>query len=234
MYTTWVHLQAAVGWQGDLALGLTLMVSAGGGVASYIPGTEANRISRAEQGSTTGSNTTAGLASYIPGTEANRMSHAEQGSSAGSNTAAGLASYIPGTQANQDSKAAAGQDSSTHTSGNDNTGGGLLGGLMSYIPGTEANRESNAATGQDSATHNPGSGSAEGGAVGYSDQQVSSARGGESDSQQAFKPFSIDGADAETWSYYKVTSPQHWSAWHVVVLIAESHLLSDPVTQHVQ
>ncbi len=159
-------------------MGLTVMASAGGGVASYIPGTEANRISSAEQDSSTGSN-----------------------------TAAGLASYIPGTQANQDSKVAAGQDSSTHTPGNDNTGRGLLGGLMSYIPGTEANRESRAATGQDSTTRNSGSGIAEGGAVSYSDQQVSSARGGDSDSQQAFKPFSIVGADADTWSYYKVTSP---------------------------
>ena len=182
------------------------MASAGGGVASYIPGTEANRISRAEQDSGTGSNTAAGLASYIPGTQASQESKAAagQGSSTGFNTAAaGLASYIPGTQANQDSKAAAVQDSSTHTSGNDNTGGGLLGGLMSYIPGTEANRESRGATGHDSTTHDSGSGSAQGGAVSYSDQQVSSARGGESVSQQALKPFVIMGASADTWSYHK-------------------------------
>ncbi len=204
-YSTLLRVQAAVGWQGDLALGLTVMLSAGGGVASYIPGTEANRISRAEQDSSTGSNTAAGLASYIPGTQANQDSKAAAGqdSTTGSTTAAGLASYIPGTQANQESKAAAGQDISTHTSG-----GGLLGGLMSYIPGTEANRESRAATGQDSITHDSGSASAQGGEVSYSDQQVSSVRGGESDSQQAFKPFSIVGADADTWSYHKVTNPQ--------------------------
>ena len=153
-------------WLEIQVLGLTAMASAGGGVASYIPGTEANRISRAEQESGTGSNTTAGLASYIPG-----------------------------TQANQESKAAAGQDSN-------NAGGGLLGGLMSYIPGTEANRESRAATEQDSTTHDSGSGSAQGGGVGYSDQQVSSVRGGESDTLHAFRPFSIVGADADTWYYY--------------------------------
>ncbi len=197
-YSTLLRVQAAVGWQGDLALGLTVMLSAGGGVASYIPGTEANRISRAEQDSSTGSN-----------------------------TAAGLASYIPGTQANQESKAAAGQDISTHTSG-----GGLLGGLMSYIPGTEANRESRAATGQDSTTHDTGSASAQGGEVSYSDQQVSSVRGGESDSQQAFKPFSIVGADADTWSYHKVTNPQQYLG--VLGFSLQPLLLSDPVTQHVQ
>ncbi len=138
---------------GDLALALMAVASVGGGVASYIPGTEANRISRAEQDSSTGSNTTAGLASYIPG-----------------------------TQANQESKAAAGQNSSTHTSGSDSAGVGLLGGLMSYIPGTEANRESRAATEQESTTHDSSSTSAQGGGVSYSDQQVSSARGGETDS----------------------------------------------------
>ena len=137
-----------------------------------------------------------GVASYVPGTEANRISHAEQGSGTGSNTATGLASYIPGTQANQESKAAADQDSH-------NAGSGLLGGLMSYIPGTEANRESRAATEQDSTTQHSGSGIAQGGGIGYSDQQVSSARGGGSVSQQAFKLFCIVGADADTWSYYK-------------------------------
>ena len=62
---------------------------------SYIPGTEANRESRAASGqdpnyynsgsnqgyssSNTGSNTGGGVASYIPGTEANRISRAEHG-----------------------------------------------------------------------------------------------------------------------------------------------------------
>ncbi|KAL0017770.1 hypothetical protein WJX77_001053 [Trebouxia sp. C0004] len=163
---------------GSNAAGSNTGSSIGGGIASYIPGTEANREARAEQGKNPDTfNSGGGVASYIPGTEANRISRAEQGSSAGSNTAAGLASYIPGTQANQDSKAAAGQDSSTHTSSKDNTGGGLLGGLMSYIPGTEANKESHSATGQDSTTHNSGSGNAESGAVSYSDQQKPAGQG---------------------------------------------------------
>ncbi|KAL0055654.1 hypothetical protein WJX82_002810 [Trebouxia sp. C0006] len=55
--------------------------SIAGGIASYIPGTEANRESRVEQGG--------GVASYIPGTEANRISHAEQGSGTGSGIAQG-------------------------------------------------------------------------------------------------------------------------------------------------
>ena len=61
------------------------------GIASYIPGTQANRVSRAEQGQDpnygTGGNTSdrdnqssgGGIMSYIPGTEANRVSRAEQG-----------------------------------------------------------------------------------------------------------------------------------------------------------
>ena len=59
-----------------------------GGVASYIPGTEANRQSRAEHGQDPSygrgsqgysSNTGGGVASYIPGTDANRQSRAEHG-----------------------------------------------------------------------------------------------------------------------------------------------------------
>ena len=64
-------------------------VCSGGGIASYIPGFEANRESRAASsqdpdtytsgGNNTGSNAGGGVASYIPGTEANRESHAAHG-----------------------------------------------------------------------------------------------------------------------------------------------------------
>ena len=84
---------------------------AGGGVASYIPGTEANRISRAEHGQD--SNT------YSSG-------------NTGNNTGGGVMSYIPGTEANRVSRAENGQDPNTYRSGSTNTGeaccpGALLG-----------------------------------------------------------------------------------------------------------
>lgn len=103
--------------------------TAGGGLLSYIPGTEANRESRAEQGQdpstfssgTTNSNT-GGVMSHIPGTEANRASGGEHG-----------------------------QDSNRYSSTGNSTGTNT-GGLMSYIPGTEANRESHAEHGQAAST----------------------------------------------------------------------------------
>jgi len=174
----------------------------GGGVASYIPGTEANRVSRAEHGqhpnygtgnnqgygrsnntttgnqgyggstgTGTGTGTGSGIASYIPGTEANRESRAAHGQdpnayssgNTGTGTGGGIASYIPGTEANRESRAAHGQDPNTYSSGNNNTGsnqgygsGNTGGGVASYIPGTEANRESRAAHGQNPNTYSSG------------------------------------------------------------------------------
>ena len=113
----------------------------GGGVASYVPGTEANRESRAAHGQ-----------------DPNQYTRNNQGYSSGntgSGTGGGVASYIPGTEANRESRAASGQDPNRYTgSGSNqgygsNTGSGTGGGVASYIPGTEANRESRAAHGQD-------------------------------------------------------------------------------------
>ena len=112
---------------------------AGGGVASYIPGTEANRQSRAEHGQ-----------------DPNRYSSGNQGY--GNNTGGGgggVMSYIPGTEANRQSRAEHGQDPNTYSSGN--TGSNTGSGLMSYIPGTEANRVSRAEHGQDPNTYRSGS-----------------------------------------------------------------------------
>ena len=79
--------------------------------------------------------------SYIPGTEANRESRAAHGqdpnaynsgsNNTGSNTGGGVASYIPGTEANRESRAAHGQDPNRYTgSGSNqdfgsNTGSGI-------------------------------------------------------------------------------------------------------------
>ena len=133
--------------------------------------------------SNTGRNTSGGVATYVPGTEANRESRAAHGQdpnrytgsvnnntgssqgygsgNTGSNTDGGVASYIPGTEANRESRAAHGQDPNRYTGsvnnntgssqgyGSGNTGSNTGGGVASYIPGTEANRESRAAHGQD-------------------------------------------------------------------------------------
>ena len=113
------------------------------------------------------------MASYIPGTEANRQSRAEHGqdpnfyssgNNSGSNTGGGIMSYIPGTEANRESRAMHGQDPNTYGSGNQgytgtgsNQGvGNTGGGVASYIPGTQANRESRAMHGQDPNTYSSG------------------------------------------------------------------------------
>ena len=118
--------------------------AAGGGIMSYIPGTEANRQSRAEHG-------------QDPNTYSS-------GNNSGSNTGGGIMSYIPGTEANRESRAMHGQDPNSYSSGNQsytgtgsnqgysNTGGGAA----SYIPGTQANRESRAMHGQDPNTYSSG------------------------------------------------------------------------------
>lgn len=48
----------------------------------------------------------------------------------------------------------------------------------------------------------------------YSGQQVSTGSGGGSGSQLNFQPFSIVGADADTWSHYKVITFLMWCSPH--------------------
>ena len=78
---------------------------------SYIPGTEANRVSRAENGQ-----------------DPNYGTGNNQGYGSGSgsgNTGRGVASYIPGTEANRESRAEHGQDPNRYTgSGSGNQGYG--------------------------------------------------------------------------------------------------------------
>ena len=75
--------------------------SAAENAKSYIPGTDANRESRYEQGRDTGRDSSytgsgrdqgsgRGVASYIPGTEANRESRAEHGQDPNSYTSSGM------------------------------------------------------------------------------------------------------------------------------------------------
>lgn len=72
--------------------------NSGGGLLSYIPGTQANRASHANDRDQHASSAVGGLASYIPGTQANRAAHADQTPDPylGDGPAARLASYIPG------------------------------------------------------------------------------------------------------------------------------------------
>ena len=112
--------------QRGLHSGLNLLhFVSGGGVASYVPGTEANRVSRAEHGQDpnygTGNNQGYGSSS-------NNTTTGNQGYGSsigtGTGTGGGIASYIPGTEANRDSRAANGQNPNTYSSGNtgSNTG----------------------------------------------------------------------------------------------------------------
>ena len=89
---------------------------------SYIPGTDANRESRYEQGRDTGRD------SYT-GTGSGNQGYGNQGYSGGntgSNTGGrGVASYVPGTEANRESRAEHGQDPNRYTgSGSGNQGYG--------------------------------------------------------------------------------------------------------------
>lgn len=114
-----------------------------GGLASYIPGTQAYSETHPSSSSGAGTSTgsTGGLASYIPGTQAYSEAHESSGTST---SGAGLASYIPGTQAHSD----------THPASSTGTGANLsnAGGLASYIPGTQAYTDAHSArtTGTDS------------------------------------------------------------------------------------
>jgi len=77
---------------------------------SYIPGTEANRESRAAHGQ-----------------DPNTYTSGNQGygsSNTGSNTGGGVASYVPGTEANRESRAAHGQDPNRYTGSGSNQGYG--------------------------------------------------------------------------------------------------------------
>ena len=118
---------------------------------SYIPGTDANRESRQEQGRDTGRD------SSYTGT-GNNQGYGSSSNTSSNTGGGGFMSYIPGTEANRQSRAEHGQDPNTYSSGNqgygnNNTGGGV----MSYIPGTEANRVSRAENGQDPNTYRSGS-----------------------------------------------------------------------------
>ena len=129
-------------------------------VKSYIPGTEANKEARYEQGRDTGHDSSyTGLGNQAYGSSATNQGYSSgnQGYSSGntgSSTAGGLASYIPGTQANRESRAEHGQDSNSYSSGN-KTGSNTVG-VTSYTSGTQANRESRAEHGQDSISYSSG------------------------------------------------------------------------------
>ncbi len=75
---------------------------------SYIPGTDANRESRAEQGR-----------------DSNYTGSGNQGYGSGSgNTGRGVASYVPGTEANRESRAEHGQEPNRYTGSGSNQGYG--------------------------------------------------------------------------------------------------------------
>ena len=80
---------------------------------SYIPGTEANRESRAAHGQNPNT--------YTSGNTGNQ---GYGSSNTGSNTGGGVASYIPGTEANRESRAASGQDLNRYTGSGSNQGYG--------------------------------------------------------------------------------------------------------------
>ena len=158
---------------------------------SYVPGTDANRESRYEQGRDTGrdtgrdssytgtgsgnqsygshntGSTAENAKSYIPGTDANRESRYEQGRDTGRDT--GRDSSYTGTGSGNQGYGNQGSGNQRHGSGNSgsNTGGR---GVASYVPGTEANRESRAEHGQDPNRYT-GSGS---GSQGYGSSNTSS------------------------------------------------------------
>jgi len=114
-------------WQQGLDSGLKLLCSvSGGGVASYIPGTEANRVSRAEHGQDpnygTGNNQGYGRSNNT--TTSNQGYGGSTGTGTGTGTGSGIASYIPGTEANRESRAAHGQDPNRYTGSGSNQGYG--------------------------------------------------------------------------------------------------------------
>jgi len=160
---------AATHASGSAACGATTMTDAGGSSAASAAGTQPGDAQHPGADSHTGDGFGSGLASYIPGTEANRASHAQQDQAPdqhtdsstasriasyipGSTTAGRLASYIPGsatagrlagftsgTQGN-----AASNDWGHHWEQADaqesQSGDGVSGGLASYTPDSEANR----------------------------------------------------------------------------------------------
>ncbi|KAL0024653.1 hypothetical protein WJX77_006333 [Trebouxia sp. C0004] len=104
--------------------------SVASGIASYIPGTQANSAAQAD--SESGSGTGSGLASYILGTQASRENQAPAGT--------GLASYIPGTEANRAANTA--RDQSPHSGRGTISGQGI----GSSEPASESTQNSTAST----------------------------------------------------------------------------------------
>ena len=86
---------------------------------SYIPGTEANRESRAAAGQEP---------NYYSSGNKSSSTHGYLISNTARSTGGGVASYIPGTEANRISRAEHGQNPNTFSSGNtgSNTGAFLL------------------------------------------------------------------------------------------------------------
>ena len=83
---------------------------------SYIPGTEANRESRYEQGRDTGRDSSyTGTGSGNQGYGNQSYGSGNTGSNAGGR---GVASYVPGTEANRESRAEHGQDPNRYTGSN--------------------------------------------------------------------------------------------------------------------
>ena len=146
--------------------------TSGGGVMSYVPGTEANQASTAAQelglDSDKSSGLAGGLASYVPGTQANSASHAEEGPATTSGSSGGTTSYVPGTGADRaadSEQSRAESDSPSHAEQGrlgESGGSSVASGIASYIPGTQANRaahtdsESDSGTGGGLASYIPG------------------------------------------------------------------------------
>lgn len=137
--------------------------SSGGGVMSYIPGTEAKQASTAAQelglDSDKNSGLASGLASYMPGMQANSASRAEEGQDPTSGSGSGTASYVPGAGANRaadDEQSRAEADSPSHAEqgrlAESGRSSSVASGIASYIPGAQANRAAHADSGSDSGT----------------------------------------------------------------------------------
>ena len=135
----------------------------GGGVMSYVPGTEANQASTAAQElglkSDKNSGLASGLAGYVPGMQANSASRAEEGPATTSGSSSGVASYVPGIGANRaadDEQSRAEADSPSGAEqgrlGESGRGSSVGSGIASYIPGTQANRAAHADSESDSGT----------------------------------------------------------------------------------
>ena len=125
-----------------------------GGLASHIPGTDANRASQGESApelaaSQSGQqHNTVGSQVDQQGRDSGRgtSDSSQQGTDSSSSSGGDVMSFIPGTEANQASTAAQelGLDSDKNR--------GLASGLASYVPGTQANSASRAEEGPGAAS----------------------------------------------------------------------------------